>query len=454
MSRRIRTWGAGLVVAATLVAAAPGAYCSVMNGASVERHGKTVEMHFQFRGRGLRWRVQSQGQELRLDLYHTRIEMPARPLFGHEIPPVKLVRALGSGGRGELLIEVSGKTDYAIGQLPDQLVVRLAPAGSAPDLAAPILVRRERPAPSPGMAMASASGASTSRPAKLTGYSAPVRELRADTPPASTQVDYSPPPTAAYRAHTAPARQPDHTDSAAAMVQPRAPHPLVMIDPGHGGYDPGTEVNAHWQEKSLAFDISTRLQKELEQRGIAAKLTRNGDYFVSLPERTRAANLARADLFISIHLNSSPDAQTTGIETYYLNNTTDRATIRLARMENAAGGDYSAPAEPNLNYILTDMRQQYKANDAASLARMIEAQTAADLDASLGLSVNALGAKRGPFYVLVGARMPAVLVECGFLSNPGEARLLASAQYQEVLAQGIAEAVLHYFRADAAVGNL
>jgi N-acetylmuramoyl-L-alanine amidase len=231
-------------------------------------------------------------------------------------------------------------------------------------------------------------------------------------------------------------------------------HPVVVIDPGHGGYDSGTEAGAPLLEKDLALQISLRLKSELEQRGVHAILTRTGDYFVTLGDRTALANKAGADLFISIHLNSSSDFATSGIETYYLNNTTDRATIRLAAMENASGGGYGTPAGGDLNYILSDMRQQYKANESVALASMIEAQTAADLNASLGLQVSALGAMRGPFYVLVGAQMPAVLVECGFLSNRDEAAHLSSMQYQQVLAQGIAESVIHYFNADAAVGNL
>ncbi|HTQ25391.1 MAG TPA: N-acetylmuramoyl-L-alanine amidase, partial [Candidatus Binataceae bacterium] len=255
-----------------------------------------------------------------------------------------------------------------------------------------------------------------------------------------------------------PARADAPLESAAVRLPPAAGaaagEPVVVIDPGHGGYDSGTEVGAPLLEKDLALQIAIRLQTELERRRVRAILTRTGDYFVTLADRTAFANKAGADLFISIHLNSSPDAGTTGIETYYLNNTTDRATIRLAAMENASEGAYSTAARGDLNYILSDMRQQYKANESVALASMIEAQTAADLNASLGVRVSALGAMRGPFYVLVGARMPAVLVECGFLSNREEAARLASARYQEVLAQGIAEAALHYFNADAAVGNL
>jgi N-acetylmuramoyl-L-alanine amidase len=123
-------------------------------------------------------------------------------------------------------------------------------------------------------------------------------------------------------------------------------------------------------------------------------------------------------------------------------------------MENASVTAASAPRDSNLNYILADLRQNYKANEAASLARTIDTQTVTDLDAQLGLEVNPLGAKMGPFYVLVGAHMPAVLVECGFLSNAYEAQRLASAQYQETLAQGIATAVVRYLSSDAAAGNL
>jgi N-acetylmuramoyl-L-alanine amidase len=238
------------------------------------------------------------------------------------------------------------------------------------------------------------------------------------------------------------------------QAAPADRRPIVMIDPGHGGRDPGTESASGVEEKDIALQIALRLRSALIARGVDARLTRSADAFIPLDERTRIANAAGADLFVSIHLNSSPDAATTGIETYYLNNTTDRATIRLARMENGVAGGYSAPGGPDLHYILTDLRQQYKANESASLARMIEAATVADAAAETGIRVNELGAKQGPFYVLVGALMPAVLVECGFLSNPSETRLLQSPAYQQAIADGIAQAVAHYFNADAAVGNL
>jgi N-acetylmuramoyl-L-alanine amidase len=326
-------------------------------------------------------------------------------------------------GGSRIVVEVIGKSDYAIARLKDrsEIVLRVAAADTDPNLAAPIIVHNDAPRrPAPSIAHPAP------RPVVLVPRDNP-RAVAVALPIAPVTVNED-------------NRRPGNF--------------LVMIDPGHGGYDPGTQSSAGVAEKDLALQIATRLKAALEAQGVRAELTRSTDVFISLAERTRIANSAGADLFVSIHLNSSPNPDTTGIEVYYLNNTTDRATIRLARMENGGADGYGAPDGSNLNYILTDLRQNYKASDAASLAKMIDAQTVADLDAGLGLNVNALGAKMGPFYVLVGAHMPAVLVECGFMSNAAEANRLASAQYQEVMAGAIATAVVHYFNADLAVGNL
>ena len=221
--------------------------------------------------------------------------------------------------------------------------------------------------------------------------------------------------------------------------------PLVVIDPGHGGQDPGTTASDGTAEKEVALTIASRLCAALKAEGIQRRNDpQRRHVFAGLPERTAIANQADADLFVSIHLNSSPDTATNGIETYYLNNTTDHATMRLARMENGVAGGSSLSGGPNLNYILTDMRQQYKANESASLAAMMETEAAASVSASTGMQLDALGAKQGPFYVLVGATMPAVLIECGFLSNSNEAQLLETPRYQQALADGIARAVAHY----------
>lgn len=395
----------------------------VLNSARIERRGPTLELHFEFNGAVPRLDLSAHGNQLWIELPSTRIAIPPRPLFGYEVAPIRSVRAIeaqNGSGKSRIVVEVIGKADYAVARLPHEIVLRIASAGADPNIAAPIVVHHDAPRPTRRML------------------------ARSEVQPAP---DYIEPASA-----NPPASQ-TNLERVIASPEHQA-GPLVMIDPGHGGFDPGTQSSSGLLEKDLALQIATRLKASLEARGIRAEVTRSADVFLSLPERTRIANRAGADLFVSIHLNSSPNTETTGIEVYYLNNTTDRATIRLARMENGGADGYGASDASNLNYILTDLRQNYKASEAASLAKMIETQTVADLDAGLGLNVNALGAKMGPFYVLVGAHMPAVLVECGFLSNPEEARRLESAEYQNLLAGAISTALVHYFNADLAVGNL
>jgi N-acetylmuramoyl-L-alanine amidase len=438
-----------VLIAATAIVRPSGVRAATITGASIEQQGNAVELHFAVQGQGLGWHLSIHGQELWIDLDNARMQLGPRPMLGQEVAPVAAVRAIYGGGvTGRIVVEVKGRTDYVIAQLPHGLILRVAPAGEVPNLAAPILTRMEhRRYASPPLSISSRSRVPSSTEdglAHADGASHPTPidkdELCAER---ATHEDSVAPP-ARTASNTAPGTLP----------APAAGHQLVVIDAGHGGHDPGTEAAGDVAEKDLALQIAMRLRDALAAGGIDARLTRDSDTFLTLAERTQLANRSRADLFVSIHLNSSPDSATAGIETYYLNNTTDRATIRLAHMENGVAGGYGAAGEPNLNYILTDLRQQDKANESASLARMIEGETVASIDASMGIRVNELGAKQGPFYVLVGALMPSVLVECGFLSNPDEARLLKSPQYQQALADGVARAVMHYFNADAAVGNL
>jgi len=463
------------MLAVMMLAAVPlQLYAAVITGAMLERENAVAELHFIVTGRGLAWHLTTHGQELWIDLAHARIEIPPNSLPGYEQPPIASVRTIdGGSGTARIVVQVSGRADYAIARIPHQLVLRVAPSGTSGDLAAPFVAREER---YPRRAYSASSETSRAAAQSLAiqpptasftapAYSPQPAEFAPDHPPATAPIiagaaaamlpaESKNPELASYNAvrHSAPSlnspgsvRPPVTNDSFA---------PLVVIDPGHGGHDPGTAAADGTREKDIALAIASRLRASLKAEGIRAEMTRTDDKFLSLAERTALANQAGADLFVSIHLNSSPDTATSGIETYYLNNTTDHATIRLARMENGVAGGYSLSGEPNLNYILTDMRQQYKANESASLAATIEADAAASVSESTGIQLDALGAKQGPFYVLVGAMMPAVLVECGFLSNPDEARLLETSRYQQALADGVARAVDRYFNAGTSVGNL
>jgi N-acetylmuramoyl-L-alanine amidase len=451
---------------------------AVITAATVEHQESVTELHFAIKGRGLGWHLTTHGQELWIDLNHVRMELPPGPLAGNDQPPIAGVHTLdGGGGTARIVVEVIGRADYAVAREPHELVLRVAPAGASGDLAAPFAARTERRqrqieqppvdansrVAEPGVVVqpGNASYRTSDDRQQMPKPAAERRQIAAALVPGVAAASMlpgqtrNPEPASFSITHhadtsvTAPAALPSP-----AFAIANGATPLVVIDPGHGGHDPGTAATDGTAEKDVALAIALRLCAALKAQGIRAEMTRGDDTFLALGERTALANQAGADLFVSIHLNSSPDTATSGIETYYLNNTTDHATMRLARMENGVAGGYSLSGSPDLNYILTDMRQQYKANESASLAGMIEAEAAASAETSMGLQLNALGAKQGPFYVLVGAMMPAVLVECGFLSNTGEAQLLEAPRYQQALADGIAHAVGHYFNADAAVGNL
>jgi len=397
---------------------------AAITSASVDREGSITELAFTLDTPAPRLQLTVHAGELQIDLDRTVLHLPALPKLSRDTAPIRMVRATTTGTHTRIVVEVIGKSDYAIVQRRREIVLRLAPAGTVADLRAPM--------PS---------------------------DHALDIPPATAP--YHPPANVAEIPHAVPIAihppappRPAAREAIPLIANSLPGNPLVMIDPGHGGYDPGTQSVSGILEKDVALSIARRLAYALRARGVRAQLTRDSDDFIALSERTRRANVADADLFVSIHLNSSPNPATTGIEVYYLNNTTDRATIRLARMENAGVTGAGAPIDGNLNYILADLRQNYKANEAAALARSIDTQTVSDLNARLGLEVNPLGAKMGPFYVLVGAHMPAVLVECGFLSNAYEAQRLASANYEQVLAEGIATAVTRHLNSAAAMGNL
>ena len=209
----------------------------------------------------------------------------------------------------------------------------------------------------------------------------------------------------------------------------------IVIDPGHGGQDPG--AHGYAVEKDVTLDISTRLARLLRERlGANPILTRARDATLSLAARTARANQERADLFVSIHANASPRSELHGIETYYLNNTADHATIRLAAMENGLAPMGPMPARADLRYILSDLVQVGKMEESVALASAVHRGLVGHLRERYG-EINDLGVKRGPFYVLVGAFMPCVLVETSFLTHPTEGRRLADEAYRAAIAEGL-----------------
>jgi N-acetylmuramoyl-L-alanine amidase len=216
----------------------------------------------------------------------------------------------------------------------------------------------------------------------------------------------------------------------------------IVLDPGHGGNDPGATGFA--VEKEVTLAITQRLADLLRNRlGAEVVLTRSDDATLQLADRTQRANGEQADLFLSIHANANPHGRLHGVETYYLDNTGDHASMRLAAMENGLDLLRAPKGRNDLRYILSDLVQVGKIDESMALAGAVQRGLVGHLRSRFP-GVTDLGVKRGPFYVLVGAYMPCVLVETSFLTHPVEGRRLATRRYQDEIAEGVAAGVARY----------
>ncbi|WP_319288108.1 N-acetylmuramoyl-L-alanine amidase [Desulfosarcina sp.] len=217
----------------------------------------------------------------------------------------------------------------------------------------------------------------------------------------------------------------------------------IVIDPGHGGKDygaPGYLKGVH--EKNVVLQIAKRLARKVEtELKCDAVLTRTTDRYLTLEERTAIANTQNADLFISIHTNAVRDKRAYGIETFFLNLATDDDAIRVAARENAT----SAKNISDLETILNDLMQNAKISESSRLAAMVQQEVVLHLKNSFS-HIRSKGVKQAPFYVLLGAQMPALLVETSFISNPRECKRLTSAKYQEALCDGIIRGIRKYIK--------
>jgi N-acetylmuramoyl-L-alanine amidase len=207
----------------------------------------------------------------------------------------------------------------------------------------------------------------------------------------------------------------------------------IVLDPGHGGKDPGAIGVGGVAEKDIVLSIAKKLARKLrEEMGVQVVLTRNDDRFVPLEDRTATANVENADLFISLHMNASVNSEAKGLETYYLDNTSDEAAVRLAARENST----SRRNISDLQFILSDMTQNMKLEDSITLAHRLQGAVVDGMAKTLG-DVKDLGVKKALFYVLVGARMPSVLVEMFFITNRNEGRAMSRANYQDALVESL-----------------
>ncbi|MGA8281019.1 MAG: N-acetylmuramoyl-L-alanine amidase [Desulfobacterales bacterium] len=218
----------------------------------------------------------------------------------------------------------------------------------------------------------------------------------------------------------------------------------IVIDPGHGGKDygaPGYIKGVH--EKQIVLQIAKRLAVKLKNElHCEVLLTRSKDQYLTLEERTAFANTKNADLFISIHTNASRNQRAFGISTYFLNLADDDEAKRVAAMENATSTNNIS----DLEKILFSLMHYSKINESSRLAATVQATLTTHLDRKGYSQIKSKGVKQAPFYVLLGAQMPSILVETSFISNPRECQRLLDPKYQDRLCEGIVLGVKKYIK--------
>jgi N-acetylmuramoyl-L-alanine amidase len=252
--------------------------------------------------------------------------------------------------------------------------------------------------------------------------------------PASTA-----PPTSPSRSPSA--SPPSSNDPSPTLLTKTVPANMIrtiVIDPGHGGKDPGAIGRSGLEEKNVVLDIGKRLKKLLELQGHKVIMTRSTDVFIPLGDRTQLANSHDADLFVSIHANANPKRSTKGMQVYLLGKASDSEARATASREN---GDDDAQLT-DLDRIFNDMALDFQINHSIALAY----QTHDAFLRTVGKRYNVvdLGVKRAPFYVLMKSTMPGILAEVSFISNPQEEARLKQAAYRQGIAEALARGVQRY----------
>jgi N-acetylmuramoyl-L-alanine amidase len=384
-------------------------------------------------------------------LLHTKIEADS--------PLIAAIRTSQSrNGVVRVVLEVDGVAAYSASLLnnPSRLVIDLY-AG-------------DKPALQTQTAQANTPNATdTPNDAAPNAAKAPARGMAADKPqPAATAANTKSGKADASDAPAAAAiPEPKRTLGSAKsgkkpdLVQPAsAPQPTregqstltralglkigrIVIDAGHGGHDTGTIGPTGLMEKDLCLDVALRLGKIVKQRLPSADVvfTRSDDTFIPLEERTHIANEARADMFISIHANSSPDSAARGIETYYLNLKGSPEAMEVAARENAT----SEQGIHELEDLVKQIARTEKIDESREFAEDVQESLAKRVQKTVKPMKNR-GVRKAPFVVLIGADMPSILTEISFLSNPADEKLLKQPEHRQRVAEGIFQGITGYLQ--------
>jgi N-acetylmuramoyl-L-alanine amidase len=381
-----------------------------------------------------------------LDLQNTR---PIEPLKDAAIPfPDDVVKQVRIGrqpnSRTRVVLDLKGDARYSVYTLYDPY--RIVVDFERRRVAAPAAEPRAAAAPTP-------------KPPSVAA--APVIEKPSPLPAAPLPAPATSPAAEPKVIATAAAA----TDSATPLVEAETtpPPPLppstnanggfsmsrqlglgvarIVIDPGHGGHDPGAKARG-LEEAELVLDVALRLEALLKDAGVEVIMTRRTDTFIALEERTAIANRAGADLFLSIHSNASASDLAHGIETYFLNFAPNPQAEAIAARENAGG----SKTMRNLPDIVRAIALNNKIDESRDFASMVQSAMYAKLQKS-NKTVRNLGVKQAPFMVLVGATMPSILAEISFITNRNEATLLKTDKYKQQIAEALLAGVLRYQQA-------
>jgi N-acetylmuramoyl-L-alanine amidase len=377
---------------------------------------------------------------------------------------LKTIRvAQNQEGVVRVVLEVDKVKDYSVFLLPDpyRMVVDIYGEGTASAKAEP-----PKPEAPPAKAAKGEGGATKSakaEPARSPARKAPEPPPKAEkTEVAQTSAPEKEPgtETPAKAAKKSPAKNEAPAKTVGPLAPPPTPQPTrngqmtmsrmmglkigrIVIDPGHGGHDTGTIGPTGLMEKDLCLDVALRLGRLLQERlpGIEVVYTREDDTFVPLENRTAIANQAKADLFLSIHGNSSRDKSARGIETYYLNFATSEDAMEVAARENAT----SQSAVHELQDLLKKIARNEKVEESREFASEIQENLAQRLQ-RISRRNKSRGVKKAPFVVLIGANMPSVLAEISFLSNPTDELMLKKGDQRNRVAEGLYHGIEKYLR--------
>ena len=355
-------------------------------------------------------------------------------------------------GVTRVVLDLAVPVEITASQLgnPDRLMIELRPAGSGPagsrpassPPAAPIAITESTgPVPLPAMP--------SSPPPALSPQSAPatstlkttIAGLKKPEPLKREPVpDPGPVPETPSFSAANPARRTTSDGSRSLTRALGLKINRVVIDAGHGGHDQGAMGTRGLTEKELVLDVALRLGKLIEQKmGSEVIYTRSDDTFVPLEQRTALANQKKADLFLSIHANSSPAPKVAGVETFYLNFTTSSESLDVASRENAS----SHKSVFELRGLIQSITLNDKAEESKEFASSIESSLQS-YAARYIPNAKGRGIKKAPFVVLIGASMPSVLAEVGFLSNAHEEMLLKRPEHRQRLADALYRGVSRY----------